>query len=78
LVTYEFADQPEVGMPLSHFFRVVGGRIVPYVERVFEPEPLPLTTLILGYSSQMRVEDPCFQMMGVEVPVKRSPVPVRP
>jgi hypothetical protein len=82
LISYSLKGErvraPEKDLPTR--FRIVAGRIVPYLEHTFEE--LPVTQLILGASS-MQANDPGLvtligETLGREIPVSVSSVPVRP
>lgn len=84
LITYDLRDHAiQVGgVPLVNRFRVVSGRIVPYLE--LSVTPLPVTQIVLGASLPMLLEDPALSILlresvpGRSVEIIRSTVPVRP
>lgn len=77
LATFEIIEKPDVGVPLPTKFRAQSGRIIPYVERTFDSEGLPLTALELGHSCPHQCDDDSLKLL-LPLPIRRSSVPVRP
>lgn len=84
LITYDprHGVTPAGAVPLPVRFRVVGGRVIPYVE--LPVDPLLVAQIVLGASVPMRLEEPALAILlretvgGRSVEVVRSTVPVRP
>ncbi len=86
LITYEVNvnhNYPKAAiMPLNRNFRATNDRVIPYLE--YSLPLAPVTEIVLGASSPMKVEEPALAILlretapGQSVSISRSTVPIRP
>jgi hypothetical protein len=79
-VTHRKTQPAQIETPKK--FRVVAGRIVPYIELSFDE--VPVSEIVFGASVSMQVDDPAFTILLREtvgdraVKITKSEVPIRP
>jgi hypothetical protein len=76
LISFELKDEPDDN-PLTIGFRAVGQRLVSYGVAAY-PKGVPLSEVVLGYSSPIRPADDALLMLVPKAKITKSEVPVRP